>query len=49
LTLLTRGGKDKGIIAQWKLAVIEKGSIWVTRVMPNEYADEVLSFLKTDK
>ena len=41
--------KIKELLPNGKLAVIEKGSIWVTRVMPNEYANEVLSFLKTDK
>jgi pimeloyl-ACP methyl ester carboxylesterase len=40
--------KIKELLPNGKLAVIEKGSIWVTRVMPNEYAKEVLSFLKTD-
>ena len=40
--------KIKELLPNGKLAVIEKGSIWVTRVMPNEYAKEVLNFLKTD-
>jgi pimeloyl-ACP methyl ester carboxylesterase len=37
----------KKLLPNGKLTIIQNGSIWVTRVMPKEYADAVLSFLKT--
>ena len=35
------------LIPNGKLTAIKNGSIWVTRIMPKEYAEAVLSYLDT--
>ena len=56
LTLVLTGTRDhfypvaeniKRLLPNGKLTVIENGSIWVTRIMPKEYGEAVLSYLNT--
>jgi pimeloyl-ACP methyl ester carboxylesterase len=37
----------KKLLPKGKLTAIKNGSIWVTRIMPKEYAEAVLSYLNT--
>ena len=39
--------KIKKLLPKGKLTVIESGSIYVTRILPEEYAGAVLNFLNT--
>ena len=41
--------KVKKLIPMSKLTVIENGSIYVSRIMPKEFAEAILSFLNTPK